>query len=92
MSVEVALTLPELRNCGTKRRFVAPHDSVEDNHMSDSPFPPPPLTKTAGRRPPAKKVWARPTFRRIENGVVVTESGANVNPLNPESGTYRPNS
>ena len=54
--------------------------------------PPPPPDESGEERPPAKKVWAKPTFRRIKNGVVVTEAGANVHPTNPESGTYRPQS
>ena len=54
--------------------------------------PPPPLDEDGKERPAAKKAWAKPTFRRIEDGVVVTESGANAHPTYPESGTYRPNS
>ena len=53
--------------------------------------PPPPLDEDGKERPAAKKAWAKPTFRRIENGVVVTESGPKVTNY-PESTTYRPNS
>ena len=57
-----------------------------------SPPPPPPPDKNSERRPTVKKAWAKPTIRRIEDGVVVTESGPNVEPLYSESGAYRPNS
>ena len=36
-----------------------------------------------------KKAWAKPTIRRIEDGVVVIESGPKAGPER-ESGTYRP--
>ena len=53
--------------------------------------PPPPPNESSEERPPAKKTWAKPTFRRIENGVVVTESGPKAGP-EAESGVYRPQS
>ena len=49
----------------------------EVNIMSTLPSDPPPpqMPRDEGKRTP-KKAWAKPTFRRVTDGVIVTESGA----------------
>ncbi len=68
------------------------HFGGDKSDRPENSPPPPPPNENSEERPPAKKVWAKPTLRRIENGVVVTEAGANVSPGTPEGPTYRPNS
>ena len=57
-----------------------------------TPPPPPQVDEERSLNAKPKKAWAKPTIRPIEDGVVVTESGANPHATYPESGTYRPQS
>ena len=55
-------------------------------------YPPPPKPESESEGPTPKKAWVKPTIRRLEDGVVVTESGPNFDPGTPEGPTYRPTS
>ena len=57
---------------------------------SPPPPPPPPESEKANRGERAKKPWNAPTIRRVDDSIVVTESGAN--PEHNEIGIYRPSS
>ena len=63
--------------------------------VRDSSTPPPVCVEASESKQtpkPKKKAWAKPTISRIDNGVVVTESGPNVGPVMNESFLYTPSS